>query len=254
VTVDRVTTVSRRGLVYSRVGSGPTALLVHGWCLNRTVWMYLEHALVEAGFEVIAPDLAGFGESAELGGIPTIDRHGEDVADLLDELDLHAVTVVGFAFGAAVLLRLPRFDRVGRIVSIGVPSAAGAPYGKMRAAMLRDWPLFASRSARAIVAREHSEASLDWLARAYGATPLRSALAGADELAAFEPSEVEQRWSVPSLFVHGADDTVVSPAVSAAAAERFDDAALTVIADCGHFVPWDQPGELADAVIGFARP
>ena len=238
-------------LTFHRRGEGPPVVLLHGWCLDRTVWMYQEHALVEGGHEVIAPDLAGYGGSRDLTAPRTLAEHAEYVADLLDDLRLNAAVIAGFAFGAAVAVTLPRFDRVAGVVSIGMPSAAGAPYGRMKRSMLRDWPSFAARSAPAILARQHSAASVDWLARIYAATPLDSALAGADILASFEPLEQDAALPVPSLFIHGADDTVVAPAVSAASADRFG-GAFELIPDSGHFVPWDQPEPLTMAMLRFA--
>lgn len=244
---------SDRGLTYERRGSGPVVVLVHGWCLDRTVWMYLSHELVDRGFEVVAVDLAGYGDSRRLAGPFPLSRHGDDVAALLDELGVREVVVVGFAFGAAVLLNLSRYGRVGGIVSIGIPSAAGAPYLKMRKAMLRDWPLFASRSAGAICGREQSEAALAWLGGVFARTPLPSAIAGVEALAEFEPLEVTQAWDCPSLFVHGRQDAIVDSAVSIGAVSRFSGARLLLVGDSGHFVPWDQPSVLADSVIEFSR-
>lgn len=242
--------MSRSPLTFHRRGDGPPVVLLHGWCLDRTVWMYQEHAIVQGGYEVIAPDLAGYGGSRGLTAPRTLAEHAEHVADLLDDLRLDAAVVAGFAFGAAVAVALPRFDRVGGIVSIGIPSAAGAPYDRMKRSMLRDWPAFAARSAPAILAREHSDASVDWLARIYAATPLDSALAGADILASFEPLEQGAPLPVPSLFVHGADDTIVAPTVSEQSADRFG-GSFELIPDSGHFVPWDQPEPLSTAMLRF---
>jgi non-heme chloroperoxidase len=241
-----------KGLSYSRRGSGASILLVHGWCLNRNLWMYLEHSLVEAGFDVVAVDLAGFGSSADLAGPYGLERHASDLVALCKELDLTGVTAVGFAYGAAVLMSLEDDSRFAGLVCIGTPSAAQAPYGKMRTAMLRDWPRFASRSARAICAREQSEETLAWLAGMFVSTRLRTAIDGVESLAEFEPLGPAQQWSVPSLFVHGVDDTIVPPAVSRECATTFTGAELKLIPDCGHLVILDQPYVLSNVVIEFA--
>jgi pimeloyl-ACP methyl ester carboxylesterase len=242
---------SRRGMTYGRRGSGTPVVLVHGWCLDRTVWMYLEESLVAEGYEVITPALAGYGASAGLAGPYTLARHADDLADLLDELDLDGALLVGFAYGAAALLDLPRFTRVAGMALIGVPSAAGAPYPKMRRAMLRDWPLFAQRSARAICHVGHSDATRAWLGGVFAATPLECALAGVDELAAFEPDR-PQRWTIPTVFVHGSQDAIVSVDVSRDCADRYEGAEFTEVPDCGHFVPLDQPTALLAAVVRLA--
>src|SRR3954468_21379603 len=115
-------------LNHTRDGDGPPVVAVPGWCLDRRMWMYLEESLVDTGHEVLLPDLAGFGQSGALSGPYTLERHGADVADLLDETDLHDVVLVGFAFGAGVLMHLPRWDRVRGLVLIGSPSARHAAY------------------------------------------------------------------------------------------------------------------------------
>jgi len=50
---------SRPGLHYVLAGAGPAVVLVHSWCLNRQVWMYLEQALVADGHTVITPSAPG---------------------------------------------------------------------------------------------------------------------------------------------------------------------------------------------------
>ncbi|MEW1823110.1 alpha/beta hydrolase [Arthrobacter sp. NPDC080031] len=240
---------ARSGLVYGQRGTGPAVLLVHGWCLDRTAWLYLEQDLVDAGYEVITPALAGYGASSDVAGPYTLSRHAGDMKDLLDELDLNGVTVVGFALGAAVLLSLEDYARVGGIVSIGVPTAAGAPYDRMRRAIKRDWPLFAQRSVTTICHRKQSDATLAWLGHMYGSTRLDAAIAGTELLAEFEPTTVSQRWTVPSTFIHGANDTIVSTEVSAECVRLFEGAELVILDDCGHYVPLDQKDALLAEVI-----
>src|SRR5271156_1617904 len=133
---------SRRGITYGRRGSGPAVVLVHGWCLDRTVWLYVEDDLIQAGFTVITPALAGYGASSDLLAPQSLSEHGSDLADLLDELDLTGVILCGFAFGAAVIMSMPDYGRAAGIVSVGIPSAREAKYTRMPAAMRRDWPLF----------------------------------------------------------------------------------------------------------------
>jgi non-heme chloroperoxidase len=243
--------LSRQGLDYTRRGAGPAVVAVHGWCLHRRMWTYLEDGLVSAGHEVLLPDLAGFGASGDLTGPYTLQRHAADLADLLDETDLREVVLVGFAFGAGVLLHLPRFDRVRGLVLIGVPSAAHAVYDRMPKAMRRDWPEFARRSARAICGQPQSEATLGALERMFGGTRLPVALETVEVLGAFEPADVAHRVGVPALFVHGKADPIVPVSVSHDCAARMPHARVLEVPDSGHLVPLDAPGYLQEAVATF---
>ncbi len=88
---------------YSRRGQGKPVVLLHGWCLNSALWTYAEEALV-ANYDVITPDLAGFGRSAGVGGPYTLDRYANDVTSLLRSAVVANAVLVGFAFGAAVAM------------------------------------------------------------------------------------------------------------------------------------------------------
>jgi pimeloyl-ACP methyl ester carboxylesterase len=230
---------SRRGLRYGRDGDGPAVVLVHGWCLSRQVWMYLEQALVAGGHTVITPDLAGYGESAALRPRESLSGHAEDLTDLLDELDLDGAVLAGFAFGAGVIFSAADYRRVRALVSMAMPSAATAPYDRMQRAILRDWPQFAARSAGAILPEQASAETRDWLARMYGATSLGAALAGLAILRTFEPSGLDKRWDVPAYFVHGSADPIVPAAVSQDCAKRFG-AEYLEIESAAHLVVIDQ--------------
>jgi pimeloyl-ACP methyl ester carboxylesterase len=212
---------SRRGLHYGHDGTGPAVVLVHGWCLNRQVWMYLEQALVAGGRTVITPDLAGYGESADLAPRTSLADHASDLTDLLDEVDAERAVLVGFAFGAGVICSAEDYRRVGALVSVAIPSASTAPYDRMRGSIGKDWPRFAARSAQAIVPAEASAETKDWLSRMFGATGLAAALAGLEILRSFEPAGMVKGWEVPAYFVHGSGDPIVPATVSQECAERF---------------------------------
>jgi non-heme chloroperoxidase len=245
--------LSRLGLEYVCDGDGPTVVLVHGWCLNRQVWMYLEEGLIAGGYRVITPDLAGFGGSSAVAPRQTLAEHAADVIDLIDELNVESAVLVGFAFGAGVILSAEDYRRVGGLVSLAIPSAASAPYGRMRGAIRKDWPLFAARSAGAILSQPASDETRDWLARMFGATSIRSALAGLDILEVLEPAQLRKQWDVPTLFVHGADDPIVPALVSQKCAERFD-ADYVEVASCGHLIPIDQKQALLSIVAAAVEP
>jgi len=251
-TLARTRFVSHAGLAYEDRGDGRPVVLVHGWCLSGRMWTYLAERLAH-GHRVVVPDLPGFGASAGLEGSSDLDVYGDQLAALLEELDLQDAVVVGFAFGAAVGMsaaaRHPA--RLGGLVSIGVPSAAHAAYDRMPRAIRRDWPEFSRRSAAAICAREHSAATLAWLAEMFAATPIHVALATVELLARFEPAELAPSVRVPALLVHGAEDAIVPVGVSQACADALAEARLKVVEGSGHLVVLDDKERLADIVSDF---
>ena len=240
------------GLVYTDRGQGSPIVLLHGWCLNRKLWMYQEEALA-TDHRVLCPDLAGFGESSGLAGPYTLERYGSDLAGFLDDVDAGEAVVAGFAFGAAVAMAAAadHAASVSGLVLVGTPSAATAAYDRMPRAMRRDWPEFARRSAIAICKQPQSDATLAWLAAMFGATPLPVALETVALLGAFEPLPLAPRVRVRSLLVHGAQDDVVPVAVSTACAEAMPEGRLEVVDDSGHLVVLDQKERLAELIGAF---
>lgn len=245
--------VTRDGLVYQRRGRGRPIILLHGWCLSRRMWLYLEETLIDR-FEVITPDQRGFGESSAMPGPYTLDLYAADLAQLHEELALRETTVVGFAFGAAVAMALAAQGdgQLGRLVLIGVPSAATAAYDKMPRAMRRDWPLFAERSATAICVQPLSPASQAWLAGIFAGTSLPVAIETCALLGVFEPTSIAAAVQIPALLVHGERDEIVPVAVSEACAALMPKARLERVPDSGHLVVMDQKQALAELVARFA--
>jgi pimeloyl-ACP methyl ester carboxylesterase len=243
--VERTELSTSRGVVYGTRGQGSPVILLHGWCLNRRLWLYQEEALLDR-YRVLTPDLPGFGESAGLAGPYTFERYAAELQSFIAELELDRVVVVGFAFGAAVAMALAARDpaRLAGLVLIGVPSATHAAYDRMPRAMRRDWPEFARRSAEAICKQPQSAATLAWLTAMFAATPLPVALATVNLLAAFDPAPLSAAIRVPSLFIHGAQDDIVPVSVAATCVGQMQQARLETVEDCGHLVILDQKERL----------
>jgi len=246
------------GLVYEQRGRGTPLIFLHGWCLNRRMWMYAEELFAEQAC-TITPDLAGFGRSDGLAGPYTFERHAQDIADLIRELDLDNVVVCGFAFGAAVTMELAARHPQGldAIVLVAVPSSEDAPYDRMPKAMRRDWPDFARRSADALFHNDQSAETIGWLTDMFAAAPLPVATETVRLLAHLNPVELAGQVDVPQLFIHGAEDLVAPVSVGRACIDAAPAATLEVISGCGHLIPLDAKdafhGVLATYVNGLKR-
>jgi len=238
---DKIRFESRGGLSVQRFGSGRPVVFLHGWCLNRQLWMYAEEAIADE-FEVITPDLAGFGRSDALAGPHTFERHAGDILGLLVEFDLNDAVLVGFAFGAAVAMTAAARDssRLASIVSVGIPSAACSPYSKMAKAIRRDWPDFARRSAQALFANPQSAATIDWVESMFVGTRLPVALETLKQLEHFEPGSLAGRVPIRTLYVHADRDEVAPRRIGEACVAAAKNAQLSVVDNCGHLIVIDQ--------------
>lgn len=120
-------------LAHDDAGDGPAVLLVHPGVADRRMWDPLVPALSHA-FRVVRPDLRGYGASAMPGGQYA---DADDLAALLDHLDVADAAVVGSSFGGRVALELATAHpgRVRELVLLnpdldGIePTATAAAFG-----------------------------------------------------------------------------------------------------------------------------
>lgn len=92
-------------LYYEDHGSGPTVLLIHGWPFDSRSWEPQLHALLTAGYRVIAYDRRGFGRSSRPTTGYNFNTLADDLDVLLTSLDLRDVSLVGFSLGTGELAR-----------------------------------------------------------------------------------------------------------------------------------------------------
>jgi pimeloyl-ACP methyl ester carboxylesterase len=276
-------------LVYTRAGQGGLpVLLVHGWPETRRLYWKVIEPLAEAGFDVIVPDLRGFGDSGlppdGFGDTPSSSR---DLHALLASLGVDRVVLVGGDFGGAVVqdmaMRWP--EQVAKLVLFNSP----LPYLKDRMEGLRSRP---PRESTDYFVRQGTDA--DALAaelatpeqrRRYIATFYTSRFWA--HPGAFAPDEVDfhtepfadadrvrasfrlyeavfdesarselpllgRNERTPTLVLHGTSDHVIPPDFDRMAAQVFaDHTGPFLLRDCGHFVPWEASHALVTATAAF---
>lgn len=99
-----------------------TVVLIHGWPLSGAMWDYQLAELPKHGLRVIAYDRRGFGQSSKPWDGYDYDTFAADLKALLDELDLHNVTLVGFSMGGGEVARyMANYGgaRVARVAFVG---------------------------------------------------------------------------------------------------------------------------------------
>jgi pimeloyl-ACP methyl ester carboxylesterase len=121
------------GIEYEVTGTGRPVILLHGFPDSGRVWRHQVPALAEAGFQVIVPDLRGYGRSDKPGDVPSYGMQFllADVIGVLDQVGAQRPHVVGHDWGAAVAWALATFypGRVDHLaaLSVGHPASfAGA--------------------------------------------------------------------------------------------------------------------------------
>jgi len=108
-------------------GTGRPVVLIHGWPLSAESWKAQVPALREAGYRVVAYDRRGFGRSEKPADGYEYDTLADDLAGVLEDLDLKDATLVGFSMGGGEVARYVAKHGESRLHSVVFASAV-PPY------------------------------------------------------------------------------------------------------------------------------
>ena len=120
-------------LAYTRLGKGTPLMLVHGFPLDSSSWNELIPYLKDH-FDLILPDLRGFGKSTTVEAPYTLSDMADDLAGLLDHLGVEKTALAGHSMGGYISLAFAKKypQRVSGLGLIASQAAADAPEGKER--------------------------------------------------------------------------------------------------------------------------
>jgi pimeloyl-ACP methyl ester carboxylesterase len=108
-------------LAYERRGKGTPLVLVHGFPLDHHLWDEVV-PLLENTFDLILPDLRGFGESSTVDSFYAMEDYASDLADLLDHLGIQKTAIAGHSMGGYVALAFARLYPE-RVLGLGLVSS-----------------------------------------------------------------------------------------------------------------------------------
>jgi pimeloyl-ACP methyl ester carboxylesterase len=107
-------------LAYERRGTGVPLVLLHGYPLDHHSWD-LVAPLLEDTFDLILPDLRGFGQSTTVDSQYTVEDFASDIAGLLDQLGIGKAAIAGHSMGGYIALAFTkRFPE--RVIALGLVS------------------------------------------------------------------------------------------------------------------------------------
>jgi pimeloyl-ACP methyl ester carboxylesterase len=105
LTIDSVTTEDGTRIHFKDWGTGPAVVFSHGWPLQGDAWEDQMMFLAGHGYRVIAHDRRGHGLSSQPWGGNDMDTYADDLATLLDALDVKDATLVGHSTGGGEVAR-----------------------------------------------------------------------------------------------------------------------------------------------------
>ena len=99
------TTKDGTSIYYKDWGTGPIVTFSHGWPLSADAWDAQILFLGQRGYRVIAHDRRGHGRSGQTWQGNNMDQYADDLAELMEHLDLRDATMVGHSTGGGEVVR-----------------------------------------------------------------------------------------------------------------------------------------------------
>src|SRR5690554_668165 len=167
-TMSKIITRDGTEIYYKDWGEGPAVTFSHGWPLNADAWDGQMHFLAQHGFRVIAHDRRGHGRSEQASSNNDMNGYADDLAAVIETLDLKNVTAVGHSTGGGEVVRyIARHGtkRVSKVVLI----AAVPPILLKTAANPEGLPIEVFDGLRAAIAKDRSQFYKDLAIQFYGA-------------------------------------------------------------------------------------
>ncbi|MGN6545160.1 MAG: alpha/beta fold hydrolase [Aureliella sp.] len=245
-------------------GSGRPVMLVHGFPLDSTIWRKQFDALAAEGFQVIAPDLRGFGNSSPIVGPMTMADFAEDLEHVRQVLAAdQKLVLVGLSMGGYVAFEywkrhagyLSKLVLVDTRPYADTTEARQARYAMAERALQEGtWQAASPMLGKLLSVQtlEHDTETTEWL-KAMMSQVRPKTLAAAQHAMAERhdfSSELED-MSIPTLVIVGEHDSIAPPSEAQSWSAQMPTAELVIIPASGHLPQIENSRPFNEALLKF---
>jgi pimeloyl-ACP methyl ester carboxylesterase len=242
-------------LHYVERGQGHPLILLHGFPFDHTIWEGIAEALAPYA-RIILPDLRGFGASPSPEGVYSMRLMAEDIAALMDRLDIRKAILVGHSMGGYISLAFAQAypDRLAGLALVASMAAADTP--ERRQGRLRLAESVKRRGVRAVVDAHLERYSPDPLVRETVREIMlraqRKGVVAALKGMAERPDSTGLLASLkaPCVVVAGSADVIVTPEKTSEMLQMLSRGWLVEIPGGGHMPMYEGPALVVDALKG----
>jgi len=227
--VSTIATKDGTEIYYKDWGEGPVVTFSHGWPLNADAWDGQMLFLAQHGYRVVAHDRRGHGRSSQASAGNDMDGYADDLAAVIEALDLRDATLVGHSTGGGEVTRYIGRHGTARVAK-AVLLAAVPPLLLKTPANPEGLPMEVFDGLRAGLFNDRSQFYRDLALQFYGANrpgaqvsqgildqfwlwSMQAGLKNAYEsIRAFSETDFSEdlaKIDVPALVLHGEDDQIV---------------------------------------------
>lgn len=240
-------------LSYERTGIGTPLVLIHGYPLDLSIWDNVV-PLLENDFDVIVPDLRGFGESSTVDTPYSMLDFANDIAGLLDFLGVEKAAFAGHSMGGYVALAFAKEypERVSGLALVSSQAAADAPerkagrYKTARDVAEKGVDVVADAMSSKLSANEKVQEFVNLLIKAQSQLGVIGALKAMAERENF--MSILPEFEFPIVLIHGDADALVSIDRAKEIKSIVPSAQLIKLKKAGHMPMMEFPKETAEAL------
>jgi pimeloyl-ACP methyl ester carboxylesterase len=256
-----ITLVDNTVIAFDDIGSGLPVVFLHAFPLNRTMWDPQVSALV-AECRCIPIDFRGFGES-RAAPPHTVDRYADDVAAVLDGLQIERAVIVGLSLGGYVAFAMWRRHRarIRGLVLADTRATADTEDGiaRRRALIETARTQGATAVANAQIAGLMGKSTRDRRPDIYDAMHRMMAQTGVDAIvggleamiARPDSTDTLATIDVPTLIVVGDEDVITPPKDARRLQEGIAGSGIEILSGAGHLSNVERPASFNTVVSEF---
>jgi non-heme chloroperoxidase len=264
-----IRTADGLSLAYEDWGAGPPVVLIHSWALQSAMWRQQIPPLTDAGFRAIAFDRRGHGRSGGNGRGYDIDTLADDLAAVMDQLDLKDATLVGHSMAGCEIARYLSRHGSGRVAKLvllaptmpylvkATDNPLGLPqegFDQMRQAWRTDFTKWIADNAAPFFTPATPQITREWAVGLLLDCPLSVALATNLAVTGVDFRPDLAKIATPTLVIHGDVDASAPLAITGEpTAKAIRGARLQVLKGAPHGLFLTHAEAVNRAIVDFAR-